>query len=169
VHALGGEEVAGVVLTQTALAAEIGEWGRIFVSSALVLFVFTTLVYNYYLGENALSFFSTNRVLLQVYRALVVALVLWGSLQDLSTVFGFADVTMGLLALVNLAAVFLLFKTGLRLMRDYDSQRKAGVKTPVFDPKAYADLEIDHAAWPAVTTGTAQTSGAANAAPVRQH
>ena len=168
VYQPGGEEVAGVVLTQTALAAEIGEWGRIFVSSALVLFVFTTLVYNYYLGENALSFFSTNRGLLQVYRALVVALVLWGSLQDLSTVFGFADVTMGLLALVNLAAVFLLFKTGLRLMRDYDSQRKAGVKTPVFDPKAYADLEIDHAAWPAVTTGTAQTSGAANAAPVRQ-
>ncbi len=142
-----GMEQAGVVLTQAALAAEVGEWGRVFVSMALLLFVFTTLVYNYYLGENALSFFSSKRALVQVYRVLVIALVLWGSMQDLSTVFGFADVTMGLLALVNLAALFLLFKTGLRLMNDYDRQIKAGVKSPVFDPKAFADLDLDHAAW----------------------
>lgn len=50
-----GMEQAGVVLTQAALAAEVGEWGRVFVSMALLLFVFTTLVYNYYLGENALG------------------------------------------------------------------------------------------------------------------
>ena len=142
-----GMEQAGVVLTQAALAAEVGEWGRVFVSMALLLFVFTTLVYNYYLGENALSFFSSKRALVQVYRVLVIALVLWGSMQDLSTVFGFADVTMGLLALVNLAALFLLFKTGLRLMNDYDRQIKAGVKSPVFDPKAFADLDLDHTAW----------------------
>ena len=145
-----GGEVAGVVLTQSALAAEVGEWGRVFVSIALLLFVFTTLVYNYYLGENALAFFSEKRWLVQSYRVLVMALVLWGSMQDLSTVFGFADVTMGLLALVNLAALFLLFKTGLRLMRDYDAQIKAGNAMPVFDPRAYADLDIDHAAWPAL-------------------
>ena len=142
-----GSEMAGVVLTQTALAAEVGEWGRVFVSMALLLFVFTTLVYNYYLGENALSFFSSKRWLVQVYRVLVIALVLWGSMQDLSTVFAFADVTMGLLALVNLAALLLLFKTGLRLMDDYDTQIKAGVKSPVFDPKAFADLDLDPAAW----------------------
>ena len=145
-----GSEMAGVVLTQTALAAEVGEWGRVFVTLALTLFVFTTLVYNYYLGENALSFFSEKRWLLQLYRVLVVCLLLWGSMQDLSTVFGFADVTMGLLALVNLAALFLLFKTGLRLMFDYDSQIKAGVRSPVFDPQAYSDLDLDPAAWPAL-------------------
>ncbi|WP_271409852.1 alanine/glycine:cation symporter family protein [Pseudomonas sp. Q1-7] len=154
-----GSEMAGVVLTQTALAAEVGEWGRIFVSMALLLFVFTTLVYNYYLGENALSFFSTKRSLLQGYRALVMALVLWGSMQDLSTVFGFADVTMGLLALVNLVAIALLFKVGMRLMRDYDAQVKAGVENPVFDAGKFADLDIDHAAWP-------QKSAAGSAAPL---
>ena len=56
-----GSEMAGVVLTQTALAAEVGEWGRVFVSIALLLFVFTTLIYNYYLGENALGFFTEKR------------------------------------------------------------------------------------------------------------
>ncbi|MNF39309.1 Amino-acid carrier protein AlsT [compost metagenome] len=142
-----GSEMAGVVLTQTALAAEVGEWGRVFVSMALLLFVFTTLVYNYYLGENALSFFSTKRPLLIAYRALVMALVLWGSMQDLSTVFGFADVTMGLLALVNLVALALLYKVGKRLMHDYDDQVKAGIENPVFDARKFADLDLDHRAW----------------------
>ncbi len=152
-----GSEMAGVVLTQTALAAEVGEWGRVFVSMALLLFVFTTLVYNYYLGENALSFFSKKNWLLQAYRVMVIALVLWGSMQDLSTVFGFADVTMGLLALVNLTAMFLLFKTGLRLMRDYDSQIKAGVESPVFDAKNFADLDLD-----AATVNAAEASNVAH-------
>ena len=158
-----GSEMAGVVLTQTALAAEVGVWGRVFVTLALTLFVFTTLVYNYYLGENALSFFSSKRWLVQVYRVLVIALVLWGSMQDLSTVFGFADVTMGLLALVNLAALFLLFKTGLRLMNDYDTQIKAGVKSPVFDPKAFADLDLDPAAWPSKLPQAADHAAISNA------
>nr|WP_286947487.1 alanine/glycine:cation symporter family protein [Pseudomonas sp. UBA6718] len=144
-----GMEQAGVVLTQTALAAEVGEWGRVFVSMALLLFVFTTLVYNYYLGENALGFFTSKRWMVQVYRVLVIALVLWGSMQDLSTVFGFADVTMGLLALVNLFAVFMLFKIGLRLMRDYDEQISAGVESPVLDAKKFADLDLDPSVWSA--------------------
>jgi len=144
-----GTEMAGVVLTQTAMAALVGEWGRVFVSIALLLFVFTTLIYNYYLGENALSFFTSKRWPVQTYRVLVVALVLWGSVQDLGTVFAFADVTMGLLAIANLIALALLFKVGLRLMRDYDKQIKAGVASPVFDPKDFADLDLDPAAWPA--------------------
>lgn len=144
-----GAEVGGVILTQTAMAAVVGEWGRIFVSMALLLFVFTTLVYNYYLGENALSFFSNKKPVLIGYRVLVIALVLWGSMQDLSTVFAFADVTMGLLALVNLFAVFMLFKTGLRLMRDYDEQISAGVESPVLDAKKFADLDLDPSVWSA--------------------
>ncbi len=144
-----GAELGGVILTQTAMAAVVGEWGRVFVSMALLLFVFTTLVYNYYLGENALGFFSSKRGLLLVYRALVIALMLWGSMQDLSTVFAFADVTMGLLALVNLVALALLFKVGLRLMRDYDSQIKAGIETPVLDAKQFADLDLDPQVWSA--------------------
>ncbi|EIK54673.1 amino acid carrier protein [Stutzerimonas stutzeri TS44] len=142
-----GMEQAGVVLTQSAVAAVVGEWGRVFVTIALLLFVFTTLIYNYYLGENALGFFTGKRWPVQLYRLLVVALVLWGSIQDLGTVFAFADLTMGLLAICNLVALALLFKVGLRLMRDYDGQRKAGVESPVLDPRDYADLDLDPAVW----------------------
>ncbi|MNQ74954.1 Amino-acid carrier protein AlsT [compost metagenome] len=150
--------MAGVVLTQSAMAAVVGEWGRVFVSLALLLFVFTTLVYNYYLGENALRFFSEKRLPLLAYRALVIVLVLWGSTQDLSTVFAFADVTMGLLAVVNLLALTLLFKVGLRVMRDYDDQFKAGIKVPVLDPRRFADLDLDPSVWPAVHAKAQKTS-----------
>ncbi len=144
-----GMEQAGVTLTQTAVASVVGEWGRVFVTVALLLFVFTTLIYNYYLGENALSFFSQKRAPVVVYRGLVVALVFWGSVQDLGTVFAFADLTMGLLAITNLIALALLFKIGLRLMRDYDRQIKAGVETPILDAKNFADLDLDPQTWAA--------------------
>ena len=153
-----GAEIGGVILTQTAMASILGEWGRIFISLALLLFVFTTLVYNYYLGENALSFFSGKRPVLIGYRVLVIALVMWGSMQDLSTVFAFADVTMGLLALVNLVALTMLFKVGLRLMRDYDSQVKAGVAEPVLDAKQFADLDLDPSIWNGAARTAADTS-----------
>ena len=34
---------------------------------------------------------------------------------------------MGLLAVVNLVAVLLLIKVGLRIVRDYDEPRRAGI------------------------------------------
>jgi alanine or glycine:cation symporter, AGCS family len=54
---------------------------------------------------------------------------------------------MGLLALANLFAMALLFKTGLRFMKDYDQQIADGIKTPVFDPQRFPDLNIDAKAW----------------------
>jgi alanine or glycine:cation symporter, AGCS family len=144
----GTGETDGIVLTQASLASQVGEWGRSFVSIALMLFAFTSIMYNYYLGENSLNFFSEeNKTLFTGFRVLTLALVLWGSLQDLTTVFAFADITMGLLAVVNLAAVILLIKVGLRIMRDYDEQKRAGIEHPVFDPRRFPDLNIDHKAW----------------------
>lgn len=141
-------EIGGVALTQASLASHVGEWGRFFVSIALMLFGFTTVIYNAYLGENSLSWFSdNNRPLLIVYRTAVIALCGWGATNDLSTVFAFADITMGLLALTNLFALIMLFKPGLRLMRDYDAQIRAHKVEPEFKAAHFADLNIDADAW----------------------
>jgi AGCS family alanine or glycine:cation symporter len=141
-------ETDGIVLTQASLADHVGEWGRSFVSIALMLFAFTSIMYNYYLGENSLNFFSEeNKTLFTAFRVLTLALVFWGSLQDLTTVFAFADITMGLLAVVNLSAVILLIRVGLRIIDDFDAQRRAGIEHPVFDPDKFADLNIDRKAW----------------------
>lgn len=143
----GADAVNGIALTQHALASHVGSWGDKFVSCALVLFAFSSILYNYYLGENSLNFFSDeNQTLFKGFRVMVLGLVLWGSMQDLGTVFGFADLTMGLLGVVNLFGIALLSKTGLRLLRDYDEQLAAG-KTPRLDPDKFSDLDIDPVAW----------------------
>jgi AGCS family alanine or glycine:cation symporter len=157
------QESSGIALTQLALADHVGEWGRSFVSIALMLFAFSSMIYNYYLGENSLNFFSEeNKTLFNGFRVLTLLLVLWGSLQDLSSVFAFADVTMGLLAVVNLAAVLLLIKVGLRVICDFDEQRRAGIEQPIFDSAKFADLDIDRDAWPPVQPPAATTSTAAS-------
>lgn len=138
----------GIVLAQDSLAAVVGPWGKVFISVALALFVFTSMLYNYYLGENNLRFLGGGKKMIMAYRVIVLLLVVWGAVENLETVFAFADLTMTLLALVNLTALFLLFKVGLRLLRDYDAQRAAGVKTPVFNPQEYTDLDLDPRAWP---------------------
>ncbi|MCO8162986.1 alanine:cation symporter family protein [Pseudomonas sp. 21LCFQ010] len=141
----------GIVLAQNSLAAVVGDWGRTFISVALSLFVFTCILYNYYLGENALQFmFGRSKVALLTYRGMVLALICWGSMQNLGTVFAFADITMTCLAFVNLTALAMLIKIGLRVMKDYDEQRKAGIEQPVFDGSKFTDLDLDRASWPAV-------------------
>jgi AGCS family alanine or glycine:cation symporter len=52
----------------------------------------------------------------------------------------------------------------MRILRDYDDQRAAGIKTPVFDSSKFPDLDLDLKAWPAnppaATTGAqAQPQG----------
>jgi AGCS family alanine or glycine:cation symporter len=118
----------------------------------LALFVFTAMLYNYYLGENSLRFiFTTPHKSLIAYRIAVLLLVFWGSVEDLTTVLAFADITMTFLALVNLIAMTLLFKVCMRILGDYDEQRRAGTKIPVFDSSKFSDLDLDLTAWPAVT------------------
>jgi AGCS family alanine or glycine:cation symporter len=147
VYQPGAQDVAGVTLTQNALATHVGDWGSSFVSIALVMFAFSSIMYNYYLGENSLNYFSgVNATVFNVFRFLVLGLILWGSMQDLGTVFAFADVTMGLLALVNLVGLVWMFRIGLRLLKDYDGQLGTG-KPPVLRLEDYADLDIDPVAW----------------------
>lgn len=143
----GEAGVNGVALTQAALGGHVGSWGEGFVSVALLLFAFSSIMYNYYLGENSLNYFSEeNQKLFTVFRILVLVLVMWGSLQDLGTVFGFIDLTMGLLGVVNLAALGLLVPIAFRLLKDFDTQR-AQVEVPQLDPAQWADLDIDPRAW----------------------
>ncbi|MBC3373046.1 alanine:cation symporter family protein [Pseudomonas sp. SWRI92] len=159
-----GFEGDGIALTQNSLAAVVGDWGRVFISVALSLFVFTSILYNYYLGENNLRFMlGENRKALMAYRTLVLALIFWGAIENLGTVFAFADITMTLLAFVNLIALFLLFKVGMRILRDYDDQRSAGIKVPVFDSSKFPDLDLDRKAWPATPSAPAAESGNAPA------
>jgi AGCS family alanine or glycine:cation symporter len=147
----------GIALTQASLATHIGETGRIFVSIALLLFSFSTVLYNYYLGENSLSYLTkdkNNPWLMNGFRVLILFLCCIGAVLNLGTVFSFADLTMGLLALANLLALALLFKKARSVIKDYDDQVKAGVAQPSFDSAKFPELDLDKDAWPEINKST---------------
>ncbi|PHS16852.1 MAG: sodium:alanine symporter [Kangiella sp.] len=151
VYEPGAEAIDGVVLTQQSLVSHLGEWTQYFLSFMLLLFSFSSIIYNYYLGENALSFITKNPIALNVLRAVIIAIVFIGATAPGATaIFFFADPMMGVLALVNLLVIMMLLPTCLRVLNDFRQQLKKGIDRPIFNPDDFKDLDIDRKAWPAV-------------------
>ncbi|MEM7507795.1 MAG: alanine/glycine:cation symporter family protein [Pseudomonadota bacterium] len=151
VYVAGAQDVNGVALTQQSLVSHVGDWAQYFLTVAILLFAFSSIIYNYYLGENALTTMTRHPASLHVLRVAIVLLVFLGATAPGATsVFFFSDPMMGLLAIVNLLALTMLFPVGLRLLNDYRAQLRAGVDDPVLYASDYADLDLDKSAWPEV-------------------
>jgi len=148
VYVPGAEGVDGVVLTQQALASHLGDWTKYILTLAILLFAFSSVIYNYYLGENALAAITKAPAAVYVLRAAVMGVVFLGAAAPNATsVFFFADPMMGLLAVVNLIAVLMLFPVAMRVVDDFRKQLKAGNDMPVFNADDFKDLNIDKEAW----------------------
>jgi AGCS family alanine or glycine:cation symporter len=148
VYVPGAENIDGVVLTQDSLESHVGTWSQYFLTAAILLFAFSSIIYNYYLGENALTVFTESPVSRHILRIAIIALIFIGSAAPGATaVFFFSDPMMGILALINLLAILMLFPVGMRVLNDFRQQLKAGNDDPVFDPAKFADLDIDASAW----------------------
>lgn len=148
VYTPGDEGVDGIVLTQQSLVSHLGGWTSYFLTLAILLFAFSSIIYNYYLGENALTSMTGNTAAIQVLRVLVMGVVFLGATAPGATaVFFFSDPLMGILAVVNLLALMMLFPTAKRILDDFKEQVGAGVARPILDPDKFADLDIDRTAW----------------------
>ena len=131
----------GIELTQAALSSQIGPIGNIFIAVCILLFAFSSIVGNYYYGESNIGFMSNNKTILNVFRAMVVGMVLFGSVAKVQLVWDLADVFMGLMAIINLIAIALLGKYAFVVLKDYTDQKKAGIKDPVFIASNIKGLE----------------------------
>ena len=116
---------------QAAVLNQVGEFGPLFITVSIFLFAFSSLVGNYYYTETNFKFIRDSKTGLNLFRVTCVAAVFLGAQMDFSTVWNLADVLMGLMALVNLVAILLLGGQALRVLRDYNEQRRAG-KNPVY-------------------------------------
>jgi len=141
-------ELTGVPLTQASLSAQVGGWGSGFVAIILQFFAFTSIVANYYFGETSALFLAGTRRVLMPYRLVVLGFVMFGSVATLQTVWNLADVSMGFMALLNLAAILLLSPIAIKVMRDYTDQLGRGV-VPVFEREKFPELEgrVDPDVW----------------------
>lgn len=135
------EDIAGMTWVQAAASNSLGGFGTIFITIALCLFAFTTLIGNFYYAEMGLKFLcgrKPGKALITGFRIVAALIVLAGATMEFGLVWNTADVLMGLMALINLPVILILGGPSIRAMHDYIKQKKAG-KDPVF--KA-ADIEL---------------------------
>ncbi len=148
VYVPGAENIDGIVLTQQSLVDHLGAWTQYFLTFIIFLFAFSSIIYNYYLGENALTVITEHPMALHILRVVIMGIVFLGAVAPGATaVFFFSDPLMGVLALVNLIAIMMLLPTCLRVLKDFRQQLKAGVERPVFNPDDFPDLDLDRTAW----------------------
>lgn len=114
----------GIQLTQRALAAEVGQWSVSFVAFAVLLFAMSTLLSNYYYGENNLRYLTKSRGVRYAYLLVATAMVMAGSLLSFGLIWSLTDLVMALMTFMNLYALVRLTPRTLALLRHYQRQRQ---------------------------------------------
>jgi alanine or glycine:cation symporter, AGCS family len=116
----------GASLTQAALTREFGTAGTWLTTVLVCVFAFSSVLGNYSYAEVNLDYLGAPGAVIHAFRIVVLAAVGGGTLLALTAVWDFADVAMGLMALVNLTALILLSRWVLGTLADYDADVAAG-------------------------------------------
>ncbi len=134
--------------TQLAIEHHFPGFGSLFVAVALSGFAFTTIVAYYYIAETNLSFLMRNvniPFLPTVLKLAIVAATFYGCIRTADLAWGLGDLGVGLMAWLNLIAIFCIFyrtRPALKALDDYSRQQDAGVEKFTFSPEA---LDIKNA------------------------
>ena len=128
------EELQGAPFVQAALADTFGSVGPYFITFALLLFAFTTLLGNLYYCEGCMNYIAGRKVGQTgktIFNIIAVLLVFVGAQLAFGLVWAIADVLMGFMAIINLPVIVILGGTAMKALKDYTDQRAAG-KDPAF-------------------------------------
>ena len=140
-------EMGGASYVQSSMAANLGSVGPVFLCVAMSLFAFTTLIGNYSYCEGCLRFILNREVSkggILLFRILATILVFVGAIASAGTVWSLADMTQGLMVIVNVPVIIILAKPAMRCLDDYCRQKKEG-RNPVFIAKnAGIDADLDY-------------------------
>ena len=115
----GGLE--GAPLVQASLATTFGAVGPYFITFALLLFAFTTLLGNLFYCEGCLNYIANRKlgsVPMTVFRLIACGLVFVGAQLSFGLVWDLADVLMGIMAIINLPVIVILGRTAMRALQD---------------------------------------------------
>jgi AGCS family alanine or glycine:cation symporter len=129
--------VAGTAYTQAAVSTVFADYGSSFVAIAIFLFAFTTLMAYYYIAETTMVYLDSKLrypILKVVLKIVFLVVVYLGSVQSVSLMWGLGDIGFGSMCYLNFVAIVLLSKPAIKVLKDYDRQKKAGLD-PVFDPR----------------------------------
>ena len=141
--------VSGAPYVQNAISTVFGTAGPVFITIAMVLFAFTTLIGNLYYVDNALIFLNNKKKpsenFMKIFHLCCAFIVFIGAIIPMDAAWAMADITMGGMTLINLPVCMLLSKYAIDCMKDYEKQKKSGVK-PVFKASSIGlnEEELEH-------------------------
>ncbi len=136
-------ELSGAPYVQTALRECFGAFGPIFITAAMILFAFTTLIGNLFYVDKCLAHLLgrvPGKTFMRVYHIIASLIVLLGAGLSADLLWNISDILMGGMTLINMPVIVILGKYALRALKDYEKQRKEGVE-PVFHAKS---IDLPH-------------------------
>lgn len=128
------KEISGAPYVQLALSSTLGKFGPIFITVAMILFAFTTLLGNLYYVDKCIIFIMgkiPSKKFMRVYYIIASLVIFVGAGLSADLLWNIADITMGGMTIINMPVILFLGKYAFSALKDYDKQRKQG-KTPVF-------------------------------------
>ncbi|MDR2503473.1 MAG: alanine:cation symporter family protein [Deltaproteobacteria bacterium] len=135
--------LTGVPLVNAAFAAGFHEFARYFVSLAVLLFAFSTVLGWSFYGEKAAEYLFGNNVVM-LYKILFVTFIIVGASMELTLAWDISDTLNGLMALPNLIGVIFLSGTVFAITRNYLARRGGERIKPMIS--AYPATQIEQEA-----------------------
>ncbi len=130
----------GITVTMNALAAVVGDWANYFIFVAILLFAYSSILGNYFYAQSNIEYLSNNPKIVPAFKVFVLFMVFFGSVATSELVWGFADVSMAIMAILNVIAILILHKHAIFLLKDFNEQRKQGLD-PVFDSSKHEEYK----------------------------
>ena len=135
--------LSGADYVQDSMRAVMGNFGPIFITVAMVLFAFTTLLGNLFYVDKAFRHIlgrTPGKLFHVIYYLAASGVILLGAGLSSDLLWDIADIGMGCMTLINLPVIVILSKYALRALNHYTAQRKAG-KDPTFRAR---DIDLPH-------------------------
>ena len=140
--------VSGAPYVQNAIQTVLGFAGPVFITVAMVMFAFTTLIGNLYYVDNALTFLNgrkkPSKRFINIFYIFAVIIIFIGAIIPMDAAWAMADISMGGMTLINIPVCILLGKIAFDCLKDYEKQKKEG-KNPIFkaEPIGLNEEELD--------------------------
>lgn len=128
---------------QDSLSATLGSFGPIFITAAMILFAFTTLLGNLYYVNKAINYLlgkEPSKTFRNIYYVIASLVIFVGAGLSADLLWGIADITMGAMAIINMPVIIYLGKYAIRALKDYERQLKKGGEI-TFNKK---DIDLPH-------------------------
>lgn len=119
-----------VAYTQTAVDTALGGVGSSFVCISLIFFVFTTVMAYFFYSESSIMFLCRHtdkkieKLILNCFKVLFLAAIIFGAMNEADLVWTLADIGVGTMAWINIAAILLLSPKAFKALKEYDSLKK---------------------------------------------